>query len=168
MKKIILFLMIIFSVSSVSAQKYGYIYSKKVFDKIPEYTQAIKEIDVYAKDKRAEVDKKINEVSAMYTEFQKYSDQMSSTDLTRYRELIATKEKTANEFEKSIFGEKGTLSMKQKMLMSPIEEKVMNAVSVLAKEKKYDMIFDLSLVKMTIYQSESCDLTSEIIAKLGY
>ena len=60
------------------------------------------------------------------------------------------------------------MSKKQQELMKPIEDKVLAAVNELAAEKGLDLIFDLSIAKITIFQSNSLDLTNEVIKKLGY
>lgn len=104
----------------------------------------------------------------MYNEYQQYASQMSSSDQTKYRDLIVRKEKEANDFEKSIFGEGGTLEKKQKELMNPIEKSVLDAVTKISTEQGYEMVFDLSLVKVTIFQSEKCNLTNKVIKALGY
>ncbi|MEG1794078.1 MAG: OmpH family outer membrane protein [Rikenellaceae bacterium] len=168
MKKLFIILAVMFCASTASAQKYGYIYSKKVFDVMPQYNSAVKEIDSFAKLNREIVDKKIKEVSVMYNEYQQYASQMTNADQVRYRDLIVKKEKEANDYEKSVFGASGTLEAKQKEMMSPIEKMVLDAVTKIANEGGYEMIFDLSLVKVTIFQSEKCDLTDKVIKLLGY
>lgn len=168
MKKLFIILAVMLCASTASAQKYGYIYSKKVFDVMPQYNSAVKEIDAFAKLNRELVDKKIEEVTTMYNEYQQYASQMSSSDQTKYRDLIVRKEKEANDFEKSIFGEGGTLEKKQKELMNPIEKSVLDVVTKISTEQGYEMVFDLSLVKVTIFQSEKCNLTNKVIKALGY
>ena len=51
--------------------------------------------------------------------------------------------------------------------MKPIEDRVVSAVNAEASAGGYDMIFDLSVVKFTVYQSPALDLTDKVIARLG-
>lgn len=44
MKKLFIILAVMFCASTASAQKYGYIYSKKVFDVMPQYNSAVKRL----------------------------------------------------------------------------------------------------------------------------
>ncbi len=55
----------------------------------------------------------------------------------------------------------------QQSLMKPIEDRVVSAVNAEASAGGYDMIFDLSVVKFTVYQSPALDLTDKVIARLG-
>lgn len=168
MKKTLVLLTLLLSASVVFAQKSGYIYSKKVFDVIPAYNSAIKEIEQFATDSRDEIDKKLDEVATLYEQYQLAENRMTVTQAENYRAIIIAKEKEANDLEEKVFGQNGQLEQKQKTLMEPIEKQVMDAVEAVSREQGYNMVFDLSLVKMTIYQSPDSDLTNAVIRRLGY
>lgn len=164
MKKLILFFVaIVISTAAMAQQKSCYMYSQKVFQSMPEYTEAVSNIEATSKalkDKAAEM---LNDAKTM---FEMYKDMQGSLSTTKREELkkrIITMEKSANDFEKEAFGEDGELAKKQKELMSPIEKKVLAVVEMFAKKNGYDMIFDFSLVKATIYQSPKLDVTNQII-----
>lgn len=150
----------------MSQQKNCYIYSQKVFQSMPEYNEAIKTLDTYSQTARKKADDMLNEAKTMFEEYQQYQAEMTSAQRSRYKQQIMEKEKAANDFEKSIFGEEGDLSKKQKELMEPIERKVLAVVEAFAKKGGYNMVFDLSLVKVTIYQSPSLDMTNKIIEEV--
>lgn len=167
MKKLILFFVaLIISSAAMSQQKNCFIYSQKVFQSMPEYNEAVKTLDNYSQVARKKADGMLNEAKTMFEEYQQYQKDMTSAQRSRYKQQIMDKEKAANDFEKSVFGEDGDLAKKQKELMEPIERKVLAVVEAFAKKGGYDMVFDLSLVKVTIYQSPKLDMTDRIIEEV--
>lgn len=167
MRKLILCIMALAVTTLASAQqKQCYIYSQKVFESMPQYTTAVETIESLQKTERAKVDKMLAEVKAMYDEYMEYESRMTEAQVSRYRDMIIEKEEEANKYEESVFGDEGTLTKRQEALMKPIEEKVVAAVKAFAERNGYDMVFDFSLVKLTIFQSEKLDMTNKIIEEL--
>lgn len=167
MKKLILFFVALtISSAAMAQQKNCYIYSQKIFSSMPEYTAAIKTLDDMTQTAKKKIDVMITETKQMFKEFQDYQQDMSDVQRERYKKMIIEKEKETNDYEKSVFGEEGDIAKRQKVLMEPIERKVLAVVEAFAKRGGYDMIFDLSLVKVTIYQSEKLDMTQKIIEEI--
>lgn len=167
MKKLILFFVALtLSTAAMAQQKNCYIYSQKVFQSMPEYNEAVKSIDEFAKLARSKADRLLDEAKTMFDEYQQYQRDMTSAQRSRYKQQIIEKEKAANDYEESVFGEDGEISKKQKVLMEPIERKVLTVVNTFAKKGNYDMIFDLSLAKIAIYLSPKLDVTNLIIEEL--
>ena len=167
MKKILLVIAAFFVVGALSAQqKTGYIYSKKVFESMPAYVSAEQQLKTYAETGTQETKDKLQRVKEMYEEFNKYQSQMSSSQRDRYRQMIIEEEEKANQYQEDYFGEDGVMNKQQELLLKPIEEKVQQAVTRVAEREGYGMVFDLSLVKVTIYQSAAVDLTDKVIKEL--
>lgn len=171
MKKIILILVAMITVATVSAQsskgqKFAYLYSEKVFKSMPEYDKAVKDLESYSKTAQQQVDAKLAEAKKMYEEFVSIENRLSAENRTTLREAIVSKEREANKYQEDFYSENGNLAKRQKELMAPIEKRVLDAVNAIAVEGGYDMIFDLSTVKTTIYQSASLDLTNAVIERV--
>lgn len=168
MKKIGLMILFIAFAVTVSAQgKYAYVYSQKVFDSMPTYKKAIEDIQAYSKYGKEEAEKELKVAQTLFTQYNQFSSSMSTKQATDLKQMVIDQEKKANEFEEKFFGQGGDFEKKQKEIMSPIEAKVVAAVDRVAKLKGYDMIFDLSLVKVTIFQSPNLDVTDLVIAELN-
>lgn len=169
MKKLILFAIItIISTSSLFSQnsKFAYIYSEKVFKSMPAYETAMKEIDQFAKYGSETSKSKLAEVESMFKDFRTAESSMSQSGRDQRKNEIIAKEKEANKYQEDFFSEDGVLAKKQQELMKPIEDKVLSAVNAIATEKGFDMIFDLSTSKVTIYQTPSLDMTNEVINRI--
>ena len=167
MRKIGLMLILFFTMGTLSAQpKSGYIYSQKVFESIPAYVSAEQQLKTYAETGTQESKDKLQRVKEMYEEFNKYQSQMSSSQRERYKQMIIEEEEKANKYQEEYFGEDGVMSKQQQLLLKPIEEKVQQAVTRVAEREGYGMVFDLSLVKVTVYQSAAVDLTYKVMEEL--
>lgn len=155
------------SLAASGQQKYGYIYSEKVFKSLPEYNTAIAALEDYAQSASSRSKEMEDEVKQSYVQYLAVRNSMSTTQRKAQEDMLVAKEREANEYEESFFAEGGPMSKKQQQLMDPIEQKVLNAVNKVAQEMGFDMIFDLSTVRSTIYQSERLDLTQIVIDSLN-
>lgn len=153
---------------TVSAQgKYAYVYSQKVFDSMLSYKKAIEDIQSYSKYGKEESEKELKIAQTLFTQYNQFSSSMSTKQANDLKQMIIDQEKKANEFEDKFFGQGGEFERKQKEIMSPVESRVVAAVDKIAKLKGYDMVFDLSLVKVTIFQSPALDITDLVIAEVN-
>ena len=167
MKRLILFIVALtLSTAAIAQQKNCYIYSQKIFKSMPEYDAAIKNIEEFAKLARTKADGLLKDARTMFEEYKEYQKDMTTTQRSKYKQQIVDKEKAANDYENSVFGKDGELEKRQKTLMEPIERKVLTVINAFAEKGKYDMIFDLSISKVTIYQSPKLDVTELIIEEI--
>ncbi len=172
MKRFFLIILTIctFAVSGMAQaqQKYAYIYSQKIFKAIPEYNTAVSELDKYVKDLEKQLQTKLDDVKKRYENYRSEESILSSDIQAQRRAEIIRLEREATQFQETIYAEDGLIKQRQDELMKPIEEKVLKVINALADENKYDMIFDLSIAKITVFQSPSLDLTDTVIKRLGY
>ncbi len=149
-------------------QKYAYIYSQKIFKAIPEYNTAVSQLDQYVKDLEKQLQDKLDDVKKRFENYRNEEPMLSADIQAQRRAEIIRLEREATRFQESIYADDGLIKQKQDELMKPIEERVLAVVNALAEENRYDMIFDLSIAKITVFQSPSLDLTDTIIKRLGY
>lgn len=168
MKKI-LFAVIAMSLVSAGAyaQKYGYVYSEKIFKAIPEYEQALKSVENYAKQGQEHVKSLYEEAQKTYDGLRSIQSRMTQAQFEALAKASVEKEREATKYNEEFFGKEGKLAKYQQSLMKPVEERVVKAVEAEASAGGYDMIFDMSVVKLTVYQSPALDLTDKVIARLG-
>ena len=93
-----------------------------------------------------------------------YTDDMRK----RKEEEISMKENALNQYRKEKFGYKGELFKKRQELVKPIQDKVFESIEKLAKEKRYDFIFDKSAGVHLLYANASLDKSNDILKSMGY
>ncbi len=169
MKKVVLLLTVMFlSAAAVSAQteSVAYMYSETVFKSVPEYNQAVIELEKYADDASRTSERMLAEVKLKYEKYKKEGQYMSNASHDAARKEIIDLEKVANSYEDNFYKQGGAMETRKKELMKPIEAKVVLAVNAVAAEKGYDMIFDLSVSQIAIFKKASLDVTQLVISKL--
>lgn len=168
MKKLLLLLVLIAGTfSMVQAQRYAVIDSHYILEKMPEYAQAQKQLDVVAKQWQDEIEAKFQEVRKLTLQFD--AEKVMLTDsLQKKRQMeIANAEKEAQELQKQRFGYQGDLFKKREELIKPVQDKIYNAVQKLAAEHMYDFILDRSGGISLFYYDPKLDKSDEVLKLLG-
>ena len=167
MKKLLLVFALFATVaSSAFAQRFVYVDMAYILENSPEYEQAQLQINTLAEQWSGEVEAKMTGVENAYKKFQ--AEQVLMTDQmkqTKIRE-IETLEKEAKELQKTKFGPEGELFTKRQELIKPIQDKIYEAIELLAKEKSYDFILDKSSGVQMLYASDKYDKSDDIIRAL--
>jgi outer membrane protein len=155
------------SSASSNAQKYAIIDTKYILDKMPEYTQAQKQLDVFAADWQKEIDNLQSELDRMYKDYE--SEQvMLSEDLRKKREdQLFLKEKGLRDLQRKRFGFEGDLFKKRQELIKPIQDRVYNAVQKLAVQRGYDFILDKSEGITVIFADPKLEKSDDVLKELG-
>lgn len=164
MKKIFLIAIVaLCSFSVASAQKYCVIDSKVILEKVPEYTQAQKELDKISETWEKEVAERMQQVDQMYRSYQAERPMLSEQARQKKEDEIIAKEKEAKDLQKKYFGFEGELFKKRQTLVKPVQDKVYNAVQQYASSKGYDIVYDKAGGITIFYANPTLDKTEEII-----
>ena len=142
MKKITLLAFLVLASLSMSAQRFIYVDTDYILDKIPEYKKAQEELDAIAQQWKEEISKKYAEIDRLYKEFQAEQYLMDSETRKKKEDEIVQKEKEAKDFQKKKFGYQGELFEKRQELVKPIQDRVYEAIKSLAEERNYDFVLD--------------------------
>jgi outer membrane protein len=167
MKKYLFIAFLLCTSFGAFAQKFAYVDTEYILKHLPEYKSALSQLDVASKQWQQQVDQNFSEIDRMYKAYQ--ADQVLLTDDMRKRREneIIEKEKQAKEFQRSKFGPDGELFQMRGKLIKPIQTKVTETITSIAKAKYIDFVFDKgSDATMMIYASNTYDLSNEVITKL--
>lgn len=168
MKKILFILALTFSAFSMQAQKFAYVDSEYILERVPEYQSAQDQLNQLSVSWQQEIESLYEEIDQLYKKYQ--ADQILLTqDMKVKREAeIISKEKAAKELQRQRFGPEGDLYTKRKELVKPIQDKIYNAIQDLATEKRYSVIFDKSSELIMLFADPSLDKSDDILKTLGY
>jgi len=169
MKKFTLLAFLVLASLSISAQRFIYVDTDYILDKIPEYKKAQEELDAIAQQWKEEISRKYAEIDRLYKEFQAEQYLMDSETRKKKEDEIVAKEKEAKDFQKKKFGYQGELFQKRQELVKPIQDRVYEAIKSLAEERNYDFVLDKASSGASIlYANPKYDKSDEILKKLGY
>ncbi len=157
----------LFSLMS-QAQKFAYVDSDYILERVPEYQSAQEQLDKLTLSWQENIEQLYQEIDQLYKKFQ--ADQILLTQdmkINRENEII-NKEKQVKELQRKRFGPEGDLFTKRQELIKPIQDKIFNAIQDLATEKRYGVIFDKSGELSMLFADPDLDKSDDILRMLGY
>lgn len=168
MKKILLLsLFIMTSIGSLVAQRFAYVDSQYILENMPEYQEAQAELDEVSKKWQQTIEAKYAELDRMHKAYQAEKILMTKDMRVKREAEIAEKEKEAREYQRKKFGIEGDLFKKRQELIKPLQDEIFKAISDLAKDRSYAVIFDKSANSNLLYSSPKYDKSDVILKKLG-
>ena len=156
------------ALATAQAQKYALVDMEYILKNIPAYERANEQLNQQSKRWQGEIDEIVLEAEAMYKKYQSESAFLSDEQRTKREDEILAKEKEASELKRHYFGPQGEFYKKRESLMAPIQDEIYNAVKEICEVKKYTMVIDKSSAGSIIYSAPSIDISSDVLAKLGY
>ena len=168
MKKISLFLLLLWVGLRASAQKFALIDMEYILKNVPAYERANEQLNQVSKKWQAEIEALNTEATTMYKNFQNEAVFLSEQQKKDRQEAIMKKEKEASERKRKYFGPEGELFKKRTSLISPIQEEIYNAVKDISELRGYSLVLDRASDTGIIFASPKIDISNEVLQKLGY
>jgi outer membrane protein len=158
---------LIFGLNFVNAQRFGYIDTDFVLNKMPEYKKAQGEINELSQAWEKEVQDMAKKIEGMYSALQ--AEQVLLTDEMKRERTAAIQKKEAEmkEYQKKVFGFGGLFFLKKQELIKPIQDKVWDAVDKVAKQNNLAIVFDKAGELVMIYTDPRYDYTDFVLDELG-
>lgn len=169
MKKTLVFSILLLSATIVShaQSRYAVIDTKYILNKIPEYKDADKKLQLIGEQWQKEIDDKQTQLDKMYKNYE--AEQFMLTDeLKKKREdELFVREKEIRDLQKRRFGYEGDLFKERQRQVKPIQDKVFNAVQKIAIARSYDFVLDKSEGITIIFADPKLDKSEEVLKELG-
>jgi outer membrane protein len=156
-----------FGLNFANAQKFGYIDSDFILNKMPDYAKAQGEIEQLSSAWQKEIEDMQRKVEGLYSTFQ--AEQVLLTEAMKQERLdeIKKKENELKEYQKKVFGFGGLFFLKKQELIKPLQDKVFDAASKVAKANRLAIIFDKAGELVMIYTDPRHDYTDFVLEELG-
>jgi outer membrane protein len=164
---LITIIFLIFGLDFVQAQRFGYIDTDFVLNKMPDYKKAQDEINQLSEAWEKEIQDMSKKIEGMYSAYQ--AEQVLLTDEMKKdrSDAIQKKEAELKEYQKKVFGFGGLFFLKKQELIKPIQDKVWDAVDKVAKQNNLAILFDKSGELVMIYTDPRYDYTDFVLEELG-
>ena len=163
MKGLILIAVFVLTTGTLAAQNYIIVNSEKVFKSIDAYNTALSTLDKLAEQYQDMVDAKFAEVETLYNNYMNQKASLTAaTRQTRENDILA-KEKAAQEYQETLFGNDGTLMKKRIEMIEPIQKQVFSAIEAYAKQVGADVVLDSANNPTLLYSNPSVDRTQQVI-----
>ncbi len=164
---VITIIFLIFGLTFVKAQRFGYVDTKYVLEKMPEFKKAQDEINQLSDAWEKEIKEMAKKIEAMYSSYQ--AEQVLLTDEMKKdrSDAIKSKEAELKEYQKKVFGFDGLFFLKKQELIKPIQDKVWDATEKVAKQNNLAILFDKAGELVMIYTDPRYDYTDFVLEELG-
>lgn len=168
MKRLIFLILASFSAMAVWSQKIAFVDTEYILNNIPAYEAANEQLEQLSKQYENEIKAKFKEVEQLYEAYRTENVFLSNDLKVKKENEIVEKEQSAKKLQQTYFGQNGELYKHRETLIKPIQDQVYGAISALAAEKGYSVIFDKSTGYGLMYCESSLDVSDNILARLGY
>ena len=159
----------IFAIVSINSysQKFGYVNSEFILNSMPEYKEALSEIENLSKAWE-------KEVSEMYIDVEKKEVILKNEEILLTKEMYEEKRiqldeewKEVRDYQQKVFGFEGLYFLKKKELIQPIQDILFESIERVAKKNRLQIIFDKSSEPVLLYTNPIHDYTDYVIEDLG-
>ncbi|MCP9746576.1 OmpH family outer membrane protein [Lacihabitans sp. CS3-21] len=167
MKLKIFFLFLMLIGSQTFAQKFGYIDTEYIMNKMPEYKKANETMNQFAEKWTKDLQAKYADVEKMKQKFQQ-EEILLTADMKKEKLAdIDKKEEELKTLNNNIFGLNGQLFQKKKEILKPILDEIYKTSEKIARKYKLSFIFDKASDMSMFYADPRHDYTDFIIEELG-
>ena len=139
-----------------------------IMENIPAYQKANEELNLLSQQYQKAIEAKAKEAETLYIAYQKSAGSLNASQRNQKEEAIVGKEKEVAELRKKYFGPEGEMAQKQETLITPIQDKVYEAVKRISQQKGYDAVIDRASATSIIFASPRIDISNDILSILGY
>lgn len=160
------FLLLAF-VSGAQAQKFGWVDSEFIMNKMPEYAIAKQELEKVSQTWQKEIEAQKKDIDRLYRTYQAEEVVLTEAMKKKRQDEILLKENELKEYQNKHFGYEGLLFKKRQEFNKPVQDKVFEAIEKVAKKKQLAVIFDRSGDITMLYTNPAHDYTEFVLEELG-
>lgn len=164
----VLFLLVMLAAASGTAQKFAFVDTEYILNKMPAYKAAKDQLDRISKSYESEINRGYAALDEKVKQFQSEQVLLTSDRRQKKQQEIIDEEKKLKALQQKYFGRDGQLAKKQEELIKPIQDQVYAAVKAVAAEGGYAAIIDVAASASVLYSSPRYDKSDEVLSKLGY
>lgn len=168
MKNLLLLLIGLVFGTTLNAQRFGIVDTELILAKMPDYSQAQKQLDQLSQQWQGEVESLRSEKEALEKAFNAEKVLLTEEKKAEKMAIINKKEEDALALQRKYFGPEGEIFKKRRELIRPIQDKVYNAVQEVARKKKLDVVFNKSSDLVVLYNNKKADISDDVLEKLGF
>lgn len=170
MKQNVLFLMTLFFLLSMglNAQRgvrIAYIDSEYILENVPEYQEAMAQLNAKADKWKIEIAEKLNALKQKRINLSNEKALLTNELAKEREEDLDFEENEILDYQQKRFGPNGDLFIQKKQLMQPIQDQIFAAVQTIVAQRKYDMVLDKANGGM-LYVANQLDISDMVLRSI--
>lgn len=165
-KSIWIICLVLASLVSSQAQKYGHLNYGNVLTLLPEVKQADTQLEVFQKELVSKGERMAVEFRGNVAKFmtEQQSGILSPKEQQTKREALEKEQAAIEAYEQEI---QRQVNLKREELLKPLTDKLDKTIEEVAKENGFTLVFDTGAFNAVLYGHDSVDLLSLVKKKLG-
>jgi len=156
--------------NTLQAQKgirIGYIDMDYILENVAEYNEASSDLEKKVQKWKVEIEAELKNVEEMRKDLNNERVLLTKELIEEREEDIIFKEKEILEYQQKRFGPNGDLFLQKRRLVQPVQDQVFVAVQEIAKNKRYDFIFDKSADLVMLFSADRYDISDQVLLRLN-
>ncbi len=167
-KTVFIAVVLLMSVLATKAQqRYAIIDTKYILERIPEYKDADKKLQLIGDQWQKEIDAKQAQLDKMYKNYEAEQFMLTEELKKKREDELFMREKEIRDLQKKRFGYEGDLFKERQRLVKPVQDRVYNAVQKIAVARAYDFVLDKSEGITVIFADPKLDKSDEVLKEMG-
>ena len=152
---------------TLQAQKFAYVDTEYILKHVPEYAEAIAELNEHSSDWQGEIEAKYESIVLLEQAFAAEKILLTPDMRQKREEEIMSLKQIAMQMQKQKFGVDGELFSKREELIKPIQDQIYEAIKEVASSRGYMVIFDKANQNNMLYSNPKYDVSDQVIKKMG-
>ena len=168
-KFLIFFLIISVSIQHSFSQKnerIGIIDMEYILSKMEDYTIASQQLEEKIGEWKKEIDLKSKFIKNLKDSLEIERPLLTKEIVDDRKSEIEFEVKQMNDYKEKRFGVNGDWVVQELLLIKPIQDQVLNVVQSIAKQKKFDKIFDQSADAIVLYSEKKYDISDLVLKSI--
>ena len=167
MKSTLFLVVALFIGLSAQAQKFGYIDSEYILEKMPEFKKAEESMTKLTEQWTKDITSKTEEVAKLRIKYQQEEILLTQDMRLERLKAVDKAEQDLMALNNNIFGLNGLLFQKKKEILKPIFEEIYKTSEKIARKHKLSFIFDKASDLNMFYADPKHDYTDFMLEELG-
>lgn len=169
MRKIVFFISLISIMANAQTArgvKIGYIDMEYILEKVPDYADALNQLEQKAQAWKQEIEIKRTEINVLKDNLKTERVLLTKELIEEREEEIAYLDKQLLDYQEKRFGPKGDLIIQKSVLVKPIQDQIFTIIQDVAEQRKYDFVFDRASDLTMLFADKKHNISDFVIRKL--
>jgi len=146
--------------------KIGYIDMEYILEKVPDYADALNQLEQKAQAWKQEIEIKRTEINVLKDNLKTERVLLTKELIEEREEEIAYLDKQLLDYQEKRFGPKGDLIIQKSVLVKPIQDQIFTIIQDVAEQRKYDFVFDRTSDLTMLFADKKHNISDFVIRKL--
>ena len=148
------------------SERIGYVNMEYILSQMEDYKTASAQLEEKVNKWKSEIEFKKNEIKKLKDSLELERPLLSESIINYRQSEIEFEEKIYMTTRQKRFGVNGDWVAQEYMLIQPIQDKVLNVVEAISKQKKFDKIFDESADAIMFYSEKKYDISDLVLKSI--